>query len=270
MKRIHLFEFEDISWFPRSWRSYLTRLLVVLHRMMGLSPVIASELSVLLKQQGLTQIVDLGSGSGGMLPSIREELVREPGLEETTIVLTDKFPEHELVSVFQGGAVPGISYCEESVDATQLDNAPEGLKTMMNVFHHLPPSLAREVLRSAQENKQSLFVYEMGTNPLPIVVWWLLLPVSLSFLMLMSLVMTLFVRPLRWQQLVLTYLVPILPFCYAWDGQVSLARIYNKSDLQELLATLPETDEYVWEIRDVMKDGKPKGGLYLFGKPVVS
>jgi len=32
MKRIHLFEFEDFSWFPNWLRVRMTRLIVVMHR----------------------------------------------------------------------------------------------------------------------------------------------------------------------------------------------------------------------------------------------
>ncbi len=50
--------------------------------------------------------------------------------------------------------------------------------------------------------------------------------------------MTPFVKPLTWRQIIFTYLIPIIPICYAWDGQASLPRIYTLKDLDHLLAGL--------------------------------
>jgi hypothetical protein len=71
------------------------------------------------------------------------------------------------------------------------------------------------------------------------------------------------VRPLTWQQLVFTYIIPIIPLCFAWDGAVSNARTYTLNDIDELLKDI-EADDYKWE------KGKIKGKttkLYLLGLP---
>lgn len=70
-------------------------------------------------------------------------------------------------------------------------------------------------------------------------------------------------RPFTWQQLLFTYLIPIIPICFAWDGAVSNARTYTLSDMELLLEGL-ESDDYTWE-KGVI-DGKSKK-LYLLGLP---
>ena len=40
MKRIQLVEFEDFKWFPTIWRSTMTKLIVVLHKILGTKEVI--------------------------------------------------------------------------------------------------------------------------------------------------------------------------------------------------------------------------------------
>jgi hypothetical protein len=73
------------------------------------------------------------------------------------------------------------------------------------------------------------------------------------------------VRPMTWQQLVFTYLIPILPMFIAWDGAVSNARTYTLEDMGELIHGLSD-ETYTWEKGKV----KGKGGnkLYLLGRPV--
>ncbi len=48
------------------------------------------------------------------------------------------------------------------------------------------------------------------------------------------------------RQLVFTYIVPIIPLCFAWDGAVSYARTYTLDDLDELLSGL-RSEDYRWE-----------------------
>ncbi len=64
MKRIHLFELEDFSWFPGWLRSCMTRLIVTMHRALGSSDELAELLARALKESSSASIVDLCSGSG--------------------------------------------------------------------------------------------------------------------------------------------------------------------------------------------------------------
>ena len=82
----------------------------------------------------------------------------------------------------------------------------------------------------------------------------------------MSLSMTPFVKPLTWKQLLFTYIIPVIPLCYAWDGQASMPRIYSFDDLDTLLEGL-ETPDFYWEMGYAKKGNGKKAGTYLVGYP---
>ena len=266
MKRIQLFEFEDFSWFPTWLRTCMTNLIMVLHKMIGISDVLANLLADVLKKNNLTKIIDLGSGSGGPMPETIMKIRERHGLEEVQLVMTDLFPDLKTVQKFNQDTDDYIIYQETSVDAMNMVSAPNSLMTMMNSFHHMPPKGARKILELAQKNAQPILIYEMAENKMPLIIWWFLLPISLVMLMIMVLFMTPFVRPMTWQQLVFTYLIPIIPICYAWDGQVSMPRMYSFKDLDILLEGL-HNENYSWQKGHANKKNGKKMGTYLIGLP---
>ncbi len=264
MKRIQLFEFEDFGWFPGWLRVCMTNLIVILQKMIGVPELLADLIADILKKKNLSNIVDLGSGSGGAMPDIMNSLHGIKGLEHVTLTMTDLYPSSEMFKKFNTDALDKISYHETSVDATNIATAPEGLKTIVNCFHHMPPKKARTILESAQRTNQPLLIYEMGDNNIPLLIWWLLLPVSLVIVIIMVLFMTPFVKPLTWRQIVFTYLIPIIPICYAWDGQASLPRMYTLKDLDHLLEGLG-SGYYTWQKGQTIKKNSKKQGTYLLG-----
>ena len=62
MKRIQLFEFEDFKWFPSWMRKAMTNLIVVLHKMLGVSEVLAKLVAKVVQDKKLRTVVDLGFG----------------------------------------------------------------------------------------------------------------------------------------------------------------------------------------------------------------
>ncbi|MGI9548099.1 MAG: hypothetical protein ACR2MM_12725 [Flavobacteriaceae bacterium] len=267
MKRIQLFEFEDFQWFPKPIRRSMTNLIAVLHRMVGTKEVIAGLLSTVISDMKIDKIVDLGSGSGGIMPEVLESLESDYNLKDIELTLTDLYPNKDLVEEWSRVKSQKIYYHPSAVDATDLKGAPQGIKTMINSFHHMNPEKARAILESAQKRRDPLFVYEMGENNIPLLLWWILLPLSLVVLMIMVLFMTPWARPLSWQQLVFTYLIPVIPLCYAWDGQASLPRMYTMKDMDMLLEGL-HTEDYQWKKGRATKKNKKKLGTYLIGLPV--
>lgn len=266
VKRIQLIEFEDLRWFPGWLRSCMTRLIILLQEMMGTSKVLAQLIADVLKEKKDRQIVDLGSGSGGVMPEVLRILHKDYNLTDVRLIMTDLFPDKQVIRKFGDPREEMISYYPVPVDATNISTAPAGLKTMVNSFHHMSPKKARRILESAVQHRQPLLIYEMAENKLPLFVWWLFLPVSLAILMVMVLFMTPFVRPMTWQQIVFTYVIPIIPICYAWDGQASLPRIYSLDDIEELLQGL-DAQNYRWKMGHALKENDKKLGIYVLGLP---
>ena len=266
MKRVHVLEFEDLRWFPAWLRDCMTKNIAVMAGWLGVRHPLARLISRALQAQKLSTIVDLGSGSGGVLPETLPEVQGTAGLEETCLILSDKYPNQSAIQEY-AGAHAQVRYLNESLDATQLHTAPDGLKTMVNCFHHLRPEQARDVLTSAVESKQPLLVYEMaGHQTVPFAAWLLTLPLGLTIVFFMACVKSAFARPFTWRQFVFTYLIPLIPLFYAWDGQASMPRIYGFEDLKELLQDL-ENDDYTWEMGYGESAAGKKLGSYLLGMP---
>ncbi len=98
-------------------------------------------------------------------------------MEDVCLELSDKFPNTDAIQQFNQTSDNGIHYNASPIDATQLETAPVGLKTMVNCFHHMRPAQARAILESAAKHRQPILIYEMGghiTMPFPI--WLLGLP----------------------------------------------------------------------------------------------
>jgi hypothetical protein len=267
MKRIQLFEFEDQNWFPNNIRIGLTRLIMVLHKMLGLADVLSERIGHALTKSENSTIVDLGSGAGGAMPDVLELVKNKEGFEKTNLILSDLFPNSATAASINDLNDPSLKYETQPVDATQLNNAPSGLKTMINSFHHMNPTNAKRILNSAAENKESLFIYEMAENKIPVVLWWLFLPLSLVIMIIMVIFMTPFVKPLTFHQLFFTYIIPVIPISYAWDGQASMPRIYTLHDIDTLLMDV-NSDNYIWEKGPVINKKGKKQGYYVLGTPV--
>lgn len=265
MKRIQLFEFEDLAWFPDWLRTSITRLLVIVNKMMGVNEVLASLIHTTSQKINTEKIVDLGSGSGGAMPDVVQLLKEKYDHQQISLTLTDLYPSPENLKQFNSNTNSGITYAEQAVDASQLALAPAGLKTMVNCFHHMPPNKARAILQSAQESKQALLIYELSDNTLPTLIWWLFLPISFVIMFLMVWFMTPFVKPFTFRQFFFTYIIPVIPIFYFWDGQASMPRTYSLNDYNEILPK--ESSSYTWEKGYALNDKKQKKGTYLLGTP---
>ena len=112
-----------------------------------------------------------------------------------------------------------------------------------------------------KESKEPICIYEISNNSHPTFLWWMEIPI----IFIMALVITPFVRPLTWKQLIFTYLIPIIPLCFAWDGAVSNVRTYTLEDLDILLEGL-ESENYKWEKGKIKKKANK---IYLLGIPAI-
>lgn len=266
MKRIQLFEFEDFAWFPTTFRSTMTKLIVVLHKVLGTKEVLGDLLQQTRSRLGFSRIVDIGSGSGGIMPEIVKEINRQSPDAQVELLLTDLHPNPQFIQSFKAAPHNDISYQAEPLDASNLSNAPEGLKTMVNSFHHMPPAIARKILATAQTNRQPFLIYEITENKIPTIVWVLLLPISLVVTALMAIFLLPAIRPFTFQDVLFTWLIPLVPIFYAWDGQASMPRMYTFEDFKQHL--LPEESaDYYWEMATAKKRNGKDLGYYVLGLP---
>jgi len=265
MKRIQLFEIEDFAWLPTNIRAGAINLIIVFHRIMGTSQIMASLIKKAHSQLPFNTITDLGSGSGGPMIDTLKTLNKEEPTKDLKLTLTDLHPNPKTVQQINDFGNPNLSYKPNSVNAAQINESLPGLKTMVASFHHMPVNVARQILQTAQNNKQPILIYEIAKNNIPFIVWLLFLPLGLCFTFVLSLILTFFVRPLSINQLVFTFLIPVIPIVFAWDGQASIMRTYTFKDIEELIGE--KSDDYTWEIDDALDANGKKKGYYVLGLP---
>ena len=205
----------------------------------------------------------MGSGSGGPMMEAIKKVNQNNESDPVQLLLSDINPHPDLVKKINARNISNVKYHESSVDATNPQGVPSGLKTMIASFHHMSPGSAKKILLSAQASGNPILIYELAKNNIPFIVWLIFLPISLVLLVLMSIVMTIFVRPFTWQQLLFT-IIPIIPIIYAWDGPASLMRTYTFDDIESLLEG-NKNENYVWEIGDAKNSKGKKVGYFIKG-----
>ena len=264
MKRIQLFEFEDLPWLPSAVRDSMTRMLTLLHSWLGSKEHVAELLFEVAQQTGRKKIVDYCSGDGGAMPDVLR-ILRDKYNTSASLVLTDLYPNKDAVTRIANFRDPHLTYCKDPVDATEpLPLHAGAIRTMVCSFHHMPPAIARAILKQASESGDPIIIYELSDNSAPPkYLWWIGLPLNLLF----GFFVAARVRPMSPKHFFFSFLVPIIPICFAWDGAVSNARTYTQADLDELLEGV-HSEGYRWT--KGKRGARPMQQLYCIGVPVPS
>ncbi|HNR85790.1 MAG TPA: hypothetical protein PKN38_04205 [Taishania sp.] len=254
MKRRHALEWEDLQWFPVSWRDFGTDYLKFMATKFNVYKPILPLLEKCLKKSNQQHWVDLASGGGSGLICLAKDLKNvHPDLK---ITLTDYYPNIKAFEKLQEEVPHTFLYEKSSVDASNPPQHLQGtVQTIFGAFHHFRPDKAKSILQNAVNTQSTIAIFEpVGRN---FGSWF-----SMLFVPLNVLIFTLFIRPVRWNVLPFIYLVPIIPLYILWDGIASILRTYSEQELQELVNSLENKEEYVWEI------GKTAGPMpihYLLG-----
>ncbi len=250
MSRLHLFEFEDLPWFPSLLRRYMQDFLELMGRL-GSTAYRPVSAPLLAAMTGLrtSHLVDLCSGAGGPLRGLLEQLERR-GLRATA-TLTDLYPNRRAFRRLEQASGGRIGHCAEPVDARAVPETLSGFRLLCNGLHHLRPEDAGRVLSDAVARGQGIAVVEVVSRS----VWSI---ATLPLVLLILLLVTPILRPFRLSRLVFTYLVPVVPLCLLWDGFVSCLRVYSPRELRRLVAGM---DSYHWQI------DRQRMLTYLVGAP---
>ena len=260
MKRIHLFEIEDQSWFPAWIRDYLTKLLNVFHKMLNTKEEFADLLNKVIEKTGKIEIVDLCSGAGGPIIETAKILKEKHERNDLKLTLSDLYPNKKVANEINSDDNKSVSYYEESLNAEYVDGKLNGIRTMVCSLHHMRPNTVHNILKDAQDSKEGFCAIEISDNSYPKWIWWLTIPFSF----ITCLFITPMVKKLTLGQIIFTYLIPIVPLFFAWDGAVSNARTYTMDDIEIILSTIRKP-EYSWE-PGVLKGNKSKK-MFLIGYP---
>ena len=246
MRRWQLFEFGDQRWLPSTWRTDLIEYLQ--HQIVdaGLYAPAVPKLLDALERSGERRIVDLGSGPGLTISAMSRWLSAAGW--DGTVVGSDLFPPRR---------PRHWPYHPDPVDASDVPACLPGFRTLFTTFHHFSPRQATAVLAAAVADKAPLAVFEFTRRH----------PANLLGMLLSPLDMWRTVHraePHSGRRLFWTYILPVLPILYWWDGTVSHLRTYGPSELAMLVGNLGDT-AYEWEIGTL--PGRPYTLTYLIGVP---
>ena len=252
MRRLHLFEFLDQSWCPQAVRHGATDYLEAITSRADIYGPIQGEIFRAIEACNARQVVDLCSGGGGpwLSRSWRRALADHAPL---AVALTDKFPSRELPARLT--ADPIVACIDFPVDATSVPRTLQGFRTIFSSFHHFPDTLARAVLEDAVRAGEGFAMTEVTSRTARAFATMFLMPVF-------ALVLTPGMRPFRWSRLLLTYLIPLIPFVVFWDGLVSCFRTRTPQELLHLTTGFPDYDWIAGYAR-----GRWLTPVYLIGKP---
>ncbi len=239
VSRFHLFEFHELPWFPAVWRDLLTDFLSfyasAFKPYAGVAPLLADA----LKEVGDSRIVDLCSGAGRPLLSLVPAL-RRLGLSDLDVTLTDKYPNLEARKSFgETGVV--VTYLETPIDAVDVPSDLKGFRTLFTSFHHFRPDTALAVMADAMNKNEGVGIFEYTERN------WLIWTLPTLLIPPFIWLCTPFIRPFRWQRLVWTYLVPVVPMIAMWDGFVSNLRTYSVAEIKGLVRQVGN-QRYEWKI----------------------
>jgi hypothetical protein len=263
MRRIQFIELHEQPWIPSSLRDDITDALQFGLNLSKAYAPIASLLRGVLDSAGSCSVVDLCSGGGGPWLELSRELKFRnlqggvPELQISRIWLTDKYPNLRALENAGAPSENCITYYPSSVDAMRVPSELKGFRTMFTSFHHFSPEEARAILQNAADAGEGIGIFEI-TRRAP-------LTIGLMFAWaLMPFVCTPWIRPFRWSRLLRTYLIPITPLVFLFDGVVSCLRTYRPQELREIVDKLTAGD-YQWEIGEHSSGKVPI--TYLIGYP---
>lgn len=255
MGRIHLFEWEDQAWFPTRIRNYMTDFLQFLTNKTRMFSPLAPEIDQLMKASRTNQLIDLGSGGGGGLLSLNEDLQKiNPSVR---FHLTDLYPNYQAFQFTQSKA-RNFKAVPAPVDARNVSKKLKGIRTMFLSFHHFRPQDAIQILQNAVDSSQAILIAEGQERSAPSLIAMFFSPITVLFV-------TPFIRPFRWSRLLFTYLVPVVPLFVWWDGMVSALRTYSVPELTALIQQVKEKESFDWKMARI-KSG-PAHLIYMTGIP---
>lgn len=257
MARLHLFEFEDLEWFPKSIRNYMTDFLQFTANKFDFYKTLIPVLKRGVEHSGKNQVVDLASGGGGGWLKLAEHLKEE--MPEVKVHLTDYYPNEAAFTYTESKHPDFFSHSKSSVNALDVPKELHGnLRTQFLSFHHFREKDAQQILQNAVDTESPILIVEAQKRSVSDFIQFFFSPLNVIFL-------TPFIRPFSIGRIVFTYLIPIVPIFVWWDGLVSVLRTYSKKEQEQLIDKLANKDSFDWEIDHVKKG--PLKVYYLLGLP---
>ena len=255
VKHIHLIEFHEQAWFPVFLRDAVTDYLHYVTAKMDAYKSIVPLLADELRDQPNPQILDLCAGGTGGIAQVQQHLEAALG-KEVPVLISDKFPNLDAFEKIKADTGGKVDFVKESVDVMDVPEQYKGMRTLFNAFHHFRPVEAEAILKDAVDDEVSIAIIEANDKS------WIQAILIVLLAPIMVLLLTPFIKPFKWTRILFTYLIPIIPLLIAWDGLVSVIRLYSPEQLKILTSQFAN---YEWKIGKQ----RDKGGtlIYAIGGP---
>lgn len=259
MRRKNIIEFEDMSWFPRRLKNYITDFLRCYISLSNIyKPIYEDIYQTLVKSQS-TRIVDLCSGGGGPQQKLLQYISSKNSnnYELESITLTDIHPN---IDAFKSIALKDsrIKYIDKSVDACNVQSELVGMRTIFTGFHHMDKTQAMLVLKNSICNNEAIGVFEITENSIFAITRMAL------FAGVAGLVIIPFTRPFSIKKLLWT---PIAFIVNWWDAVASCFRTYSVNELEHMVKAIDEKEFYEWQIGKKWSFLNLSNITYLIGFP---
>ncbi|MEJ7738125.1 MAG: hypothetical protein WKF97_11915 [Chitinophagaceae bacterium] len=254
MRRIHAFEFGDLSWFPRKLKNYGTDYLQFAADTFDLYKCVLPLLQRGIESSASTTIVDIASGGGGGLVKIAEHLKKS--IPHLKIILSDFYPNIEAFKKTKARQPDIFEYVEEPVNALDVPKYVNAFRTQFLSLHHFRPKDAKTILQNALDINQAIGIFEAQQRDIKNLARMILSPIAV-------LLMTPFIKPFKFDRIIFTYLFPVLPLLTLWDGIISVLRTYTVKELNQMIVELKNHERFNWEVG--IAKGKSNQILYLIG-----
>lgn len=245
LNKFRLFEFNESSWMPSIFRRYITDFLSKLWCFDGFGmtkPAITPVIDLMeksIKNTKAKKIVDLASGSGE--PCYHTLLsLKEKGVKDLTIVLSDLFPNIESFKKISEKDKK-VSYEEKPTDAMKCNL--DGFRTFFASFHHFNEKQATKIIKDAVDKKEGIGIFELTYKGL----WNILFLIGLGPLWIF--LITPVVKPLTLGRIIFTYLIPIIPLALCWDGFVSVLRTYSEKEMKNIIKKADPDNTFTWQTK---------------------
>lgn len=259
MKRIHLFEFNELNWFPKTWRNLFTDFLSYFESVEKIYTPVANLLTPIIEKSEKFSIIDLCSGAGAPIFTIIN--AAESNIyDKIQVILTDRYPNIAAFALIAKKSKGKIKFIDKPVDATNVPAGIQGFRTFFSAFHHFKEEAALAIISDAVNKNQGIGIFEYTERNLLLRLIFYFIPLQFSLFLNTPLV-----RPFSWQRLLWTYLIPVVPLMFFWDGIVSCLRSYSECELNKFIKHF-EKYKYSWEIGHI-KSTRPFRITYVIGHP---
>lgn len=182
-------------------------------------------------------IVDLCSGNGGPIALVHKLIDQEL---RVTYILTDKFPNLTAFEHIKNTSKGVIDFSKESLDIVQDNIHIKGIRTLFTAIHHFDPEDVIQILTHSVKDRSPITVFDGGNKHIGSILA-ILITHPILFL-----IFTPFIKPFKFNRILFTYLIPLIPLYAIWDGIVSILRLHEPQDLLRYAHIADVDKDFTW------------------------